>query len=83
MRRMTLAILLTGASLLVAASGAQAVVVNDRGNTAGVALVPSTRGNLAKAGITAVTASVSTAIPGCRPTCRCCRRSACVLAAAR
>ena len=67
MRRTTLAILLTIASLLVVASGAQAVVVNDQGITAGVALVPGTRANLAKASITPVTASASRCDPWLSP----------------
>jgi hypothetical protein len=52
MRRFTLIILTLVASLLSAAS-AQAVVVTDAGNTAGVALVP---GSSLPAGVTAVTA---------------------------
>ena len=47
MRRSVLATLLTCvASLLVATSGAQAVVVNDSGTHAGVALEPGTRASL-------------------------------------
>jgi hypothetical protein len=63
MRRVTLGIVLAIASLLVAATGAQAVVVNDQGTMAGVALVPGTRATLAKAGITPVTASTSPCDP--------------------
>jgi hypothetical protein len=55
------------ASLVVATSGAQALVVSDQGNTYGVALVPGTRGDLAKAGTPAVTSSAPCQDPWLAP----------------
>jgi PKD domain len=62
MRRFVITALTVFASL-VAAGGAQAVVVNDQGVEAGVALVPGTSGSLAAAGVSPVTSSVSTCDP--------------------
>jgi plastocyanin len=62
MRRFVITALTVAASL-VAASGAQAMVVSDQGTEAGVALVPGTSGNLAAAGVSPVTSSVSTCDP--------------------
>jgi len=54
-------------ALFVATSGAQAVVVNDQGNVAGVALVPGTSGTLATAGILPVSSSASPCDPWLTP----------------
>ena len=65
MRRLTAlaTALLTVASMLVASAGAQAVVVNDQGITAGVALVPGARDSALPAGVSAVTAAGPCADP--------------------
>jgi PKD domain len=55
--RRSLAIVLTLAVSLVTAGGAQALMVSDNGTTAGVALVPGTRGGSLPAGVAAVTSS--------------------------
>jgi PKD domain len=47
------------ASLAISTSAAQAIVVNDNGTEAGVALLPSTRGTPLPSGVTAVTATGS------------------------
>ena len=58
MRRHLLALLLTLAASLVAASGAQAAVINDGGSQYGVALVPGTTGStLSSAGVSPVTSA--------------------------
>jgi PKD domain len=61
MRRVSLAITLSVAVSLAATTGAKAVVVNDQGTTAGVALVPGTtpapRTKLSDAGIPAATSN--------------------------
>jgi PKD domain len=62
MRRFVLAALTVVVSL-VAASGAQAIVVNDQGVEAGVALVSGTSGTLAGANVSPVTSTVSTCDP--------------------
>jgi hypothetical protein len=62
MRRLVLVALTVFVSL-VAASGAQAVVVTDHGDVAGVALVPGTSSSLAAADVTPVTSSLSTCDP--------------------
>jgi PKD domain len=68
MRRYSLTIGLTLLiSLVVATSGAQAVVVNDQGSRFGVALVPGTRSSLTTAGISTVTSSAPCADPALSP----------------
>jgi hypothetical protein len=54
-------------SLVVATSGAQAVVVSDQGSYFGVALVPGTRAQLGTAGIPTVTSSPPCSDPALAP----------------
>jgi hypothetical protein len=64
MRRHALSIALTFVvSMFAATGGAQAVVVNDGGNVAGVALVPGTRSDLTTAGVSTVTSGGSCSDP--------------------
>jgi hypothetical protein len=62
-RRLVCALLAAVMSLLTAAAGAQAIVVNDNGTTAGVAVVPGSGADLSKAGVSPVSSSVSTCDP--------------------
>ncbi len=61
MRRRLLIALTLGASLFVATSGAQAILINDHGVSAGVALVPGTCGDLASTGACASLANAGVA----------------------
>ncbi len=62
-RRLVLALTCTALGSLFVAASAQAIVVNDQGTEAGVALVPNARGGALPSGVSAVTSSASCTDP--------------------